>query len=136
MNPQAPSAPTPNRTPTLNPNTFAATALRWIARLLSLGVVAILAAFAFGEGTPRPEDWLLLAFFPIGLVLGLIVAWWREIPGALLTLASLAAFYLICFANGKVPTGPYFAILASPAALFLIAGLLRRRTQPRLISPT
>lgn len=113
----------------------AAGVLRWIARMLSLGVFAILGAFAFGEGTPRPADWLLLACFPIGPVLGLMLAWWREILGALLTLASLAAFYLLCIAEGRAPVGPYFAILASPAALFLLAGLLRRRTRTRPRTP-
>lgn len=109
------------------PSPISATIARWTARVLSLGTLAIIAAFAFGEGTPRPEEWVLLAFFPIGLMVGLVLAWWREIGGGLVALGSMAAFYLICaLSRGAIPSGPYFAILASPAVLFVLAGVLRR----------
>jgi hypothetical protein len=102
-------------------------ALRWLARVLSLGTIGIIGAFAFGEGTPTAAEWLLLAFFPIGLVVGLVLAWWREIPGALLALGSMAAFYAIHFVSrGTLPAGPYFAVLVSPAVVFLAAGLTSR----------
>jgi hypothetical protein len=101
--------------------------LRWAARLLSLGTIAVILAFAFGEGTPRASDWLLLAFFPIGLVAGLALAWRHELAGSLVALASMAVFYALCYrASGHVPTGPYFALLASPAAIFLLTSLLSR----------
>lgn len=113
------TSPARSRTPFL--------ALRWAGRLLSLGTIGVIAAFAFGEGTPKPSEWLLLAFFPIGLLVGLVLAWWREIPGAVVALGSMAAFYAICFvARGGVPTGPWFAVLALPAVVFLIAGVLAR----------
>lgn len=109
----------PNRVPLL--------ASRWIARVLSLAVFGVIAAFAFGEGTPKPKEWILLAFFPIGLLLGLALSWWREIPGAMLTIGAIVGFYITSYASsGKVPTGPYFLMLASPAPLFLIAGVVAR----------
>lgn len=112
------SSPVPSRLPLL--------ASRWIARLLSLAVIAIIIAF-LGEGTPKPKEWLLIAFFPIGLLVGLVLSWWREIVGALVAIASMAGLYAISFAlSGKVPTGPYFELLASPALFFLIAGVLSR----------
>lgn len=112
--------------------------LRWIARVMSLGTIGIIGAFAFGEGTPTKAEWLVLAFFPIGLVVGLVLAWWREIPGALLALGSMAAFYAIHFAaRGTFPAGPYFAVLVSPAVVFLAAGLINRMMRtPGTPTPT
>jgi hypothetical protein len=103
-------------------------ALRWTARLTSLTSAGIVLMFAFGEsGTPTAREWLLLAFFPIGLVLGMGLGWWRELLGGAVALGSLAVFYAILFAfRGSVPTSPYFAILAAPGALFLAAGLWMR----------
>lgn len=101
-------------------------ASRWIARVLSIVVVGIILAF-LGEGTPKPSEWLLIAFFPIGLLIGLVLAWWREITGALISIGSMAVFYILCYIlSDRFPTGPYFAMLASPAAFFLVAGVLAR----------
>ncbi len=105
-------------------------ASRWIARVLSIVVVGIILAF-LGEGTPKPKEWLLIAFFPIGLLVGLVLAWWREVGGAIISIGSMAVFYFLCYAlSGKFPTGPYFALLASPAAFFLVAGVLARGARP------
>lgn len=111
----------PNRVPLL--------ASRWIARVMSFAVFGIIVAF-LGEGTPTPKEWLLLTFFPVGLLVGLVLSWWREIPGALVSIGSMGAFYTLCYVtSGKMPTGPYFAMLASPAILFLLAGMLARVRQ-------
>lgn len=110
--------------------TPALTALRWLARISSLISLATLAAFLGpGEsGTPAGIEWLALAAFPGGVALGMLLGWWRERAGGLLTLASLVTFYLILgLAAGRWPTGPYFLILAAPGLLFLIVGLLSRR---------
>src|SRR5438309_5166695 len=69
--------------------------LRWTARaasLLSLGMI-LLFFVGFNPGSVRPGEWIGLAFFPAGVVIGMIVAWWKEGPGAGITLASLVAFY-------------------------------------------
>jgi hypothetical protein len=106
--------------------------IRWIARLTSLGTIAVIAAFAFGEGTPSGQDWLLLVFFPIGLLVGLVLAWRNELLGGAVALGSMLAFCAVVFAaSGRMPTGPYFAVLAAPAALFLVSGLLARRAAAR-----
>ena len=109
-----------------------ASVIRWIARIASIGSLLLLAAFAFGpheRGHATAQEWVGLAFFPIGVALGMLVAWRYEMTGALLSIGSLGAFYLIYgwWIRGAVPKGPYFLLFTAPAVLFLIAALLSRR---------
>lgn len=107
---------------------YAWASLCWLARVLSAMSIGIVLMFAFGEpGTPTVRDWLLLAFFPIGMVLGLLLGWWQELLGGLITVGSLMVFYgLMWMYSGHLPPGPYFAMLGSPGVLFVIVGLLAR----------
>jgi peptidoglycan/LPS O-acetylase OafA/YrhL len=111
-------------------------ALRWVARGLSLLTILTIAMFAFGEpGTPTAKEWLLLAFFPIGLLLGLALAWWRELLGGIIAVGSILVFYAaFLVADGRLPAGPYFAILATPGVLFLILGLATRSHHRRAVA--
>lgn len=98
--------------------------IRWTARLLSLASTFLLVQFAFsgGERPPSAIEWTALAFFPIGVVVGFAVAWRKERMGALISLASLGAFYVVMYLrSGTVALGPYFALFTLPAALFLLA---------------
>ncbi len=109
------------------PRPYTLTGLRWLARITSIASIGIILMFAFGEGTPTAREWVLLAFFPIGLAIGLLLGWWRELTGGVVALSSMVIFYALMFASsGKLPTGPYFAILAAPGLLFLLAGLWSR----------
>ncbi len=104
---------------------------RWLARLMSLVSVGIIAMFFLAEpfkpSAVRPREWVGLAFFPAGVVIGLIVAWWKEAFGAAISLGSLATFYLVFgWLMASNIHGPWFFIFASPALLFLIAWLLSR----------
>lgn len=111
-----------------SPSRSFVTPIRWFARIASLGTLAVLLAFLFGEGAPSSRDLLLMAFFPFGLAVGLALAWWRDLAGGLLALMSMAGFYVLYLGmHGSVPKGPYFGILALPAVLFVIGGLLARR---------
>lgn len=109
-----------------NPSTIS-TILRWVARISSLGTFAIIGAFAFGEGTPTAKEWLILLVFPIGLLIGLLIGWWRDILGGAIAISSVAILYIIILARGSTTPGPYFALLAVPGVLFLASGLLARR---------
>ena len=107
-------------------------AFRWLARVTALlSVWTIMLFFLAGPFNParvRPREWVGLAFFPVGVVIGLILAWWKEVLGASIALASLAAFYLIYgWLMGSNVNGLAFAFFTSPALLFLIAWLLSRR---------
>jgi hypothetical protein len=116
--------------PSRTPKWF--TVLRGAVRLSSLAVIGVIAAFAFGEpGAPTSRDLILLAFFPVGLVIGLLIGltggWRREILGGCISVGSMLAFYGIMLArSGSVPRTPYFAILTLPAVGFLMCGLLKR----------
>jgi hypothetical protein len=111
----------------------AATLLRWAARVSSVLVGALIFAFLFEPAAaPNAKEIVALALFPGGVLLGMAIGWWREMPGAAVSLGSLGAFYLwMLIATGQLPGGPYFLILTAPAFLFLAAGLLERTTGHR-----
>jgi energy-converting hydrogenase Eha subunit A len=102
--------------------------VRWIARLASLASLAMLTLFATSGGEkPSAFEWLLLACFPFGVALGMIVAWFREILGGSITLASLVAFHVLLAAAGdRPPAGPWFLMFASPGLVLLGVGLASR----------
>jgi hypothetical protein len=67
-------------------------------------------------------------FFPLGICAGMIVAWRRELLGGSITLACLAAFYLVSMiATGALPRGWAWEAFAAPGVLFLAASLLSRK---------
>jgi hypothetical protein len=62
-----------------------------------------LIAFAFGGQENlriTAASAALFLLFPVGVVAGLAVAWWRELAGGLVTLGSLTVFYVLA-ANVK-----------------------------------
>ena len=107
--------------------------LRWLARAASLASLGLLALFATSGGAaPSGFEWLLLAFFPLGVALGTVVAWHREILGGLIALASLAAFHALLLLDGSRPAaGWWFLVFASPALVLLVCGVTTRRARPR-----
>ncbi len=114
--------------------------LRWSARLLSVVSVGTIALFLVGEGFDPARvawrEWVGLAFFPGGVVVGLGLAWRFERLGALIALASLAAFYFVygLWLNNRVFQGWAFLVFTSPAVLFLADWWLTRpqaRSQER-----
>ena len=90
---------------------------RWIAKIGSLIVVGFLLILLFGEGLPPIS--ILHLCFPLGVMLGLIVAWFFEGIGSTITIVSIAAFYLIHYRlSGTLPGGPFFLIAAAPECAF------------------
>lgn len=128
-----PARPAPANRPDSRPRLpLALLILRWITRLAALvvGVTLLVLLFA-SRPLPKGSEWLGVAFFPIGVALALLLGLWRELLGGVLALLSLAIFYSLFIVVGKtVPTGPYFAILSSPAVLQITSGLLARRSRP------
>jgi len=102
--------------------------IRWLARATSLASIGLLVAFATSGGDwPTALEWVLIAFFPVGTVAGMALAWWKEIPGGLLTLGSLVAFYAVAtVGGGSAPTGPWFVAFAAPGLALLGCGIAAR----------
>lgn len=112
--------------------------IRWVARILGLLALAFVLLFFFGEADFSqplqldPREIVLIVFFPLGVILGNLLGWWREGLGAIITIASLAAFYLAdLIFTGTWPSGPFFALLALPAIPFALYWLLARREPAR-----
>lgn len=103
--------------------------LKWVSRAGSVAVVAILIPFVFSGGSrPSGVELAGLLMFPIGLVAGFAISWWREGVGAAVSLASVVGIYVLLSAmKGTITGGPYFAVLALPAVGFGLYALLRRR---------
>ena len=113
----------------------ASRAIIWVARIWSLAAVGFVLLFLVGEvlngqgGKPTGAEWIGLAFWPGGVCLGLIIAWFRLGLGGAIATASLVGFYIwYLLERGTFPTGPYFILVAAPGVLFLIASLLSNRS--------
>jgi len=107
------------------------TALSWVARIWSLASIAFVLVFIFGEvfrghgAKPTAAEWIGLALFPGGVVVGLVVAWFRDGIGWTIATGSLIGFYgWNLLERGRFPTGPYFLLVAAPGILFLLSSLI------------
>lgn len=99
--------------------------IRWTARFLTIFNIIIIGMFlqGFDYQKVRFEEWFGLLLFPFGVVFGALLAWWNELLGSLISLASLAVFYLVYgyFVNGSIIQSWTFMFFAVPAILFLIS---------------
>jgi hypothetical protein len=105
-------------------------ALRWTARVWSVTSVALVLAFIIGEGNNPSglSEWLGFLFFPVGISVGMILAWWKEGLGGNITVGSLLAFYVVrLMTAGTFPKGWAWLAFAAPGFLFLLSSHLSRR---------
>jgi hypothetical protein len=78
------------------------------------------------------RELLLFVFFPLGVSLGMLVAWRWEGLGGGITVASLIAFYLVHFLqSSQFPRGLAFVTVAAPGFLFLLYWLWTRSAAKR-----
>ena len=111
-------------------------AIELLARLGSIASIVLLLMLFVGEGmnpsTITRNEWAGLLFFPIGVMIGMVVAWWKEGVGAAITLGSLAAFYLVWGYVLRNHIGGWaFVTFASPGFLFMLHWLLLRGNDER-----
>jgi hypothetical protein len=104
--------------------------IEFLARLGSVASIALLGLIFWGDAVHPSQisrtEWLGLVFFPIGITIGMVVAWWREGLGSAITLASLVAFYVVYGYIFKNHIGGWaFIVFASPGFLFLLHWFFR-----------
>jgi hypothetical protein len=104
-------------------------AVRWVARTWGLASGLLLLAFAFGghehlRFTAREAMFFLL--FPVGIIAGFVIAWWRELAGGLVTVGSYLLFCLSLLAwSGRWP-GIYFFLFSAPGFVHIASFILAR----------
>lgn len=108
--------------------------IEFLARVSSVVSITLLVLLfqgeAFHPSEVAPRQWIALVFFPVGVVIGMIIAWWKEGLGVSVTLGSLLAFYFVYGYLLRYHLGGWaFVMFASPAFFFLLHWLLRRATE-------
>ena len=98
--------------------------LEWIARAASVASITLLLMIFLGEGFHPSQisfqEWAGLIFFPVGVVVGMIIAWRKEALGGFVTVASLVSFYLVYgYILRNHIGGWFFLAFAAPGFLFL-----------------
>jgi hypothetical protein len=105
--------------------------LRILARATSIVCLAIIFFFFLGEdfefGSVSASEWIGLAFFPVGVLTGLVLAWREELIGGAITLFSVAGFYFVFgwMLNSSIRQGWAFLPFAIPGILFVLYGWSR-----------
>jgi hypothetical protein len=103
--------------------------IEFLARVGSVASITFLFLLFIGEGLHPSQistnEWAGLIFFPIGVVIGMVIAWWKEAVGSVITLTSLLGFYVVWgFLLHNHIGGWWFVMLASPGLLFLLHWLM------------
>ena len=117
---------------------FPLAAIELLARIGSIASVTLLLMLFFGEGLHpsriTANEWTGLVFFPIGVVIGMLIAWWKEGVGSVVSIGSLLGFYLVWgYLMRNHIGGWWFLIFASPGFLFLLHWLLHEREQKQAL---
>lgn len=100
-----------------------------LARVGSIVSITLLLMLFAGEGFHPSKisanEWAGLLFFPIGVLIGMAIAWWKEGAGSVITLGSLIGFYLVWgYLLRNHIGGWWFLVFASPGFLFMLHWLL------------
>lgn len=100
-----------------------------IARVGSIASITFLLllfqAEVFHPREIAPREWIGLLFFPLGVIAGMVISWFKEGVGATITLGSLLGFYLVYgYLFQYHIAGWWFLVFASPGFLFLVHWLL------------
>ena len=108
--------------------------IEMLARVGSIASITLLITLFAGEALHpsevAPREWVGLFFFPFGVMVGMVIAWWKEGLGAAITLGSLLGLYLVYgyFMQYHI-AGWAFMVFAFPSLLFLVHWVLRGAEQ-------
>src|ERR1041385_6302439 len=110
-----------------------------LARVGSVNSIALLVllfqAEALHPSEIAPTEWFGLVFFPIGVIIGLVIAWWKEGLGISITIGSLLAFYFVYGYLLRYHVGGWaFVMFASPALLFFFHWVLCQASHKHAVS--
>ncbi|MBT8320613.1 MAG: hypothetical protein KJO90_02965 [Eudoraea sp.] len=107
--------------------------LLWLARIWNVLSLAFLLFMLIGHLVGDEDmtfanqtEWLMFLFFPIGIIIGLALCWWKSWLGGLITIGSLLAFRLI---GNEIDFNFGIDGTAAPGFLFLLHWtLLKKRS--------
>jgi hypothetical protein len=109
--------------------------IKWIARIWSILSLAFLLLFfgasiigSIGKDTFVFKDVFQFVFFPIGLTIGLILAWKWEGLGGIVAIGSIIGFHLqMLIKHGDLDFTLIIELLAAPGILFILYWILSRK---------
>ena len=91
-------------------------------------ILVFMVCEGFNASKIKISEWALFLFFPFGICFGMILAWWKESTGGIVTVGSVAMFYLIHYLNtGRYPRGWTFLVFTIPGFLFLLYSYQAKR---------
>jgi hypothetical protein len=109
---------------------------RWTARLTAAFLLGMVLLFYVGEGplgdggpNPLKMDWIgrLALASHLVCIAGLVILWWRELPGGLCVVGGMAVFFATnLLATGRLP-GPAFHLYYVPGFAALLSWMLHLR---------
>ena len=104
--------------------------IRRIARTWGIASALLLLVFAFGGHEHlrfSVGEAIGFLLFPVGVIVGFVIAWFRELIGGLVTVGCFFLFSLLLLAwSGRWP-GIYFILFAAPGFLHIASFILARR---------
>jgi hypothetical protein len=103
----------------------------WLARLGSIAAVVPLMLILFGEqgsGPAGAREWLYLALFPVGFSVGYLIGWRWPLLGGCISLACMVTSLLVIGKLFPLRTYLIWGILSVPGVLFVIAGVIGRKS--------
>ena len=110
--------------------------VRKVARLYALIALVVLGLMLASEPVALLQldstDFILAAFFPYGVLTGLILSLLFMRAGGWITILSLGGFYLTTlWQSGIWPSSEIPMLIAGSGPLFILAGFLQSMGRPR-----
>lgn len=112
-------------------------AVRWIARLISILLLALVVMLALGEGFPSPFTFTSIEFLLFVALLimlaGFILAWRNEGLGGLLILVGFLMFFLTNYIGSRsFKLGIFFLLFPVSGIMFLFCWHRCRKSETLL----